>query len=142
MFDYQLGQIQRRDQMRVASILTTLDWHKAGQKQHQGKRTVIWIPKTPLKDKVLNEVLRPQNQSNKGLSIPTIPTTPNKEQTNEEILLETVSKNQSQIQNEGIEQNKKQLIKQTTKEVRRIGWGKKQAIATVKQRYGVSDAFG
>ena len=156
VFNYELGQIQRRDQMRVASILTSLDWKKAGQKHHQGKRQVVWIPKTPLKDKVLNEVLHPQNQLNKGLSQhvcadrrkttgdatasrPTIPTTPNEEQTNEETLLETVSKNQSQIQNEGIEQQKKQLIKQTTKEVRRIGWGKKQAIATVKQRYGVSD---
>ena len=140
VFDYELGQIQRRDQMRVASILTTLEWKKAGQKHHQGKRQVVWIPKTPLKDKVLNEVLRPQNQLQQQIFIPSTPSIPNlKETSTEEILLEEKNDNQLESVAKGIEQERKQLIKQTTKEVRRIGWGKKQAIASVKQRYGVSD---
>ena len=189
VFNYELGQIQRRDQMRVASVLTTLEWKKAGQKHHQGKRQVVWILKTPRKLPIVEEVLRPQNQLQQQISIPSIPSIPNLEETSvKKTLLEEKNDNQLESVGKGIEQerkrtahaeetsaireanvfnvptslrdgeslqalpmpkalsassslrrSKKQLIKQTTKEVRRIGWGKKQAIATVKQRYGVRD---
>ncbi|MDJ0592724.1 MAG: hypothetical protein QNJ72_22500 [Pleurocapsa sp. MO_226.B13] len=33
----------------------------------------------------------------------------------------------------------KQLKQQTTREVRRIGWSKKQAVRYIKEQYGVSD---
>ena len=140
VFDYELGQIQRRDQMRVASVLTTLEWKKAGQKHHQGKRQVVWIPKTPQKLPGIEKVLHPQNQLQQQISIPSIPFIPNLEETSvEKTLLEEKNDNQLESVAKGIEEERKQLIKQTTKEVRRIGWGKKQAIATVKQRYGVSN---
>ena len=73
VFDYELGKIERRDQMRVANILTNLKWKKAGQKQHQGKRQVVWrcdpasaqdarerapIPIPPLKSSCIDEVLK------------------------------------------------------------------------------------
>lgn len=44
LFDFELGKMERRDQIRVANILTNLKWKKVGQKQHQGKRQVVWIP--------------------------------------------------------------------------------------------------
>ncbi len=37
----------RRSQMRVANIFTCLGWEKLGQKQHQGKRQVVWQRATP-----------------------------------------------------------------------------------------------
>ena len=160
VFDYELGQIQRRDQMRVANILTTLGWHKLGQKQHQGKRQVVWV-------------LRRENQSQQEISTPTIPSIP--VETVEDKKDEEIEKgNKTEIsQTKGTDEEKKQLkqdlprranalpvvpqgaticatrclafrqraslLKQTTKEVRRIGWGKKQGIAIIKQRYGISD---
>ena len=62
VFDYQLGQIQRRDQMRVANILTNLNWKKAGQKQHQGKRQVVWIPIPPPKLLEIERVQQSETQ--------------------------------------------------------------------------------
>ena len=98
VFDYELGKIERRDQMRVASILTNLKWKKLGQKQHQGKRQVVWrcdpassqdarerapIPIPPLKSPDIDDVQQPESQLQQELSIPTTPLIPNTESKNE-----------------------------------------------------------
>ena len=80
IFDFELGKIERRDQMRVANILTNLNWKKAGQKHHQGKRQVVWIP---IPSPGIDEVLQPETSTESGLSIPTIPSTPNVNSKNE-----------------------------------------------------------
>ncbi len=78
VFDYELGKIDRSSQMRVGTILTSLGWKKVGQKQHQGLRQVVWQPTIPLPPpQGIAEVLQAENVANQGLSIPTIPTTPN-----------------------------------------------------------------
>ena len=77
VFDYELGKIERRDQMRVANILTNLKWKKAGQKQHQGKRQVVWIPIPPPILPPLGEVQQPVTQSRAEISIPNTPSIPN-----------------------------------------------------------------
>ncbi len=153
VFDYELGQIQRRDQMRVANILTNLGWHKAGQKQHQGKRQVVWV------NKGQDEVLRSQIHTQQEISTPTIPTIPSTPVSDESVATENKrglsSQETEKVETEGVDVERKEelkqdlpmlafrqrasLLKQTTKEVRRIGWGKKQGIAAIKQRYGVSD---
>ncbi|MDJ0679944.1 MAG: hypothetical protein QNJ18_08800 [Xenococcaceae cyanobacterium MO_167.B52] len=69
------GDIDRRSQMRVANILTCLDWEKLGQKQHQGKRQVVWKKATPPPS--VEEIINEQTQSQQGISTPSIPTTPN-----------------------------------------------------------------
>ena len=124
VFDYELGQIQRRDQMRVANILTSLKWKKAGQKQHQGKRQVVWV-------------LPSKTHTQQEISIPAIPV--ESESKGIENHTDNSSQEPEKVKTEGVEEPKKQLIKQTTKEVRRIGWGKKQGIACIKQRYGVGE---
>ncbi|MDJ0590013.1 MAG: VapE family protein [Pleurocapsa sp. MO_226.B13] len=124
VFDYELGQIQRRDQMRVANILTSLKWKKAGQKQHQGKRQVVWV-------------LPSQTHTQQEISTPAIPFESESDATQSSY--DNSSQETEKVESFGIEEPKKQLIKQTTKEVRRIGWGKKQGIACIKQRYGVGE---
>ena len=49
VFDFDTGKIDRRAQMRVANILTSLQWKKVGQQKHQGKRQVIWQSTIPQK---------------------------------------------------------------------------------------------
>ncbi len=71
---FDLGDIDRRSQMRVANILTCLKWEKVGQQKHQGKRQVVWKPATPPPS--IEEVLQTERQTQQGLSTPTIPTTP------------------------------------------------------------------
>jgi predicted P-loop ATPase len=82
VFDFELGKIERRDQMRVANILTNLKWKKVGQKQHQGKRQIVWIPTPPLKPIDVEEVLQSEIQPQSALSTPTIPSTHNTESKN------------------------------------------------------------
>lgn len=242
VFDYQLGQIQRRDQMRVANILTNLNWKKVGQKQHQGKRQVVWIPISPSNSSDIDQVLQPETKTEKELSIPTAPSVPKSKSKNyptedisskateetrqtksigiehsateantawatypyqskdvytlknrankvterlfgcnnrgelvtlysqgkitavevdwlkKNLLSESKCDRLSQI--EATEQTnlfppkhcgaqhkrrtserdkRRELKAQTTKEIRRIGWGKKQGIAYIKEKYGVSD---
>jgi predicted P-loop ATPase len=71
------GKVDRRTQMRTANILTNLSWKKVGQKQHQGKRQVVWKPITrPKLDKEsLEKVLQSESQVGQGLSTSTIPKT-------------------------------------------------------------------
>ncbi len=69
---FDLGDIDRRSQMRVANILTCLGWEKLGQKQHQGKRQVVWKKATPPPS--VKELVKQQTQSQQGMSTPTIPT--------------------------------------------------------------------
>ncbi|VEP12099.1 hypothetical protein H1P_1330018 [Hyella patelloides LEGE 07179] len=77
VFEIEAGKVDRRSQMRVANILTNLEWKKAGQKQHQGKRQVVWKPTTPLLDKEgIEKVLRSEKQTEQGLSIPNTPSIP------------------------------------------------------------------
>ena len=237
IFDYELGKIERRDQMRVANILTNLKWKKAGQKQHQGRRQVVWIPMPPLKLSDIEEVLRreasplgqPETQSQQEISIPAIPTTPIVESKNglfedevkktekkiEQIKVEVlqkaeateatsdwqsypynskdvytlknrgekvkqrllecstkgelinlyaqglisavevkwlkanllsqsecvrVSKAEETVQTNLFNQDRREELKaQTTKEIRRIGWGKKDGIKYIKEKYGKGD---
>jgi predicted P-loop ATPase len=75
VFEIEPGKVDRRTQMRVGNILTNLAWKKVGQKQHQGKRQVVWKPLTipQLKTEELERVLQPEPQIQQGLSIPTIP---------------------------------------------------------------------
>ena len=89
VFDYELGKIDRSSQMRVGTILTNMGWKKVGQKQHQGLRQVVWQPTIPLPPpQGIAEVLQPENVTPQGLSIPTIPTTPNQTNTFEKNLPE------------------------------------------------------
>ena len=63
LFEIEPGKVDRRSQMRVANILTNLEWKKAGQKQHLGKRQVVWkkaIP--PLDEKGIAQVLQAGTQ--------------------------------------------------------------------------------
>ena len=78
VFEIEPGKIDRRSQMRIANILTNLEWKKVGQKQHQGKRQVVWrraskstIPQ--LDRESIEEVLQPEPQAVPEISIPTIP---------------------------------------------------------------------
>ena len=228
VFDFELGKIERRDQMRVANILTNLKWKKAGQKQYQGKRQVVWVPIPSPKSLDIDEVQQPESQLQQELSIPTIPLIPNTESKNEpskdrvenkeknavqtkaEVLQSTVdqafvdwqsylyqSKDVYTLRNrakkvrerllgcsthgelvnlyaQGLitaievkwlksnllskpecdrlveveatvqtnlfnQDELKQLKAQTTREIRRIGWGKKQGMRYIKEKYGVSD---
>ena len=93
VFEFEVGKIDRRSQMRVANILTNLSWKKAGQKQHLGKRQVVWRCAIPLLDeKGIEKVLRREasplgqagSQTGQGLSIPAIPSVPNSKTTNEQ----------------------------------------------------------
>ena len=68
---FDLGDIDRRSQMRVANILTCLKWEKVGQQKHQGKRQVVWKPTTPPPS--IEEVLQAESKRQQGLSTPTIP---------------------------------------------------------------------
>ncbi len=72
---FDLGDIDRRSQMRVANILICLKWEKVGQQKHQGKRQVVWKPTTPPPS--IEEVLQAERQTQQGISTPTIPTIPN-----------------------------------------------------------------
>lgn len=235
VFDYELGKIERRDQMRVANILTNLKWKKAGQKQHQGKRQVVWIPIPPTISVDIDEVQQPESQLEQEISIPTTPSVSNTEsenisseseirerekkdglhgvevlsnfpkqppQSNSKIatpwltypyqskdiytlknrakkakqrLLDCLTKGElinlyaqglisasevnwlknnllsqtecdrlsqveATVQTNLFKQKKhKELKAQTTKEIRRIGWGKKQGIKYIKEKYGASD---
>ena len=87
VMSFTLGDIDRRSQMRVANILTSLDWEKLGQQQHQGKRQVVWKKATPPKG--IAEVLKAETQLQQELSKPTTPTTPNSNSTIENQLLKT-----------------------------------------------------
>ena len=83
VFEIEPGKVDRRSQMRVANILTNLSWKKAGQKQHQGKRQVVWIRSIPsLNEESIAEVLQPENKIEQGLSIPTTPSVFNNKTTN------------------------------------------------------------
>jgi predicted P-loop ATPase len=78
VFNFELGKIDRSSQMRVSNVLTSLKWEKVGQKQHQGKRQVVWRPATPDQtEQTVNEkVLQSENQLQQGLSLSTIPSIP------------------------------------------------------------------
>ncbi len=75
VMSFALGDIDRRSQMRVANILTCLDWEKLGQQQHQGKRQVVWKKATPPKG--IAEVFQAETQLQRELSTSTIPSKPN-----------------------------------------------------------------
>ena len=75
VFDFELGKIDRSSQMRVSNVLTSLNWKKVGQKQHQGKRQVVWRSAIPDRVGVV-EVLQSETQLPQGLSTPTIPAIP------------------------------------------------------------------
>ncbi len=83
VFDFEAGKIDRRTQMRVANILTSLQWKKVGQQKHLGKRQVIWQSTIPQKGGIA-EVLHSETQSQQGISTPTIPTIPMTETSHEE----------------------------------------------------------
>ncbi len=95
VMSFALGDIDRRSQMRVANILTCLNWEKLGQQQHQGKRQVVWKKATPPLG--IAEVLRceasplgrAETQLQQELSKPTIPTTPSSNSKIENQLLKT-----------------------------------------------------
>ncbi len=87
VMSFALGDIDRRSQMRVANILTCLDWEKLGQQQHQGKRQVVWKKATPPPG--IAEVWQAETQLQQELSKPTIPTTPSSNSTIENQLLKT-----------------------------------------------------
>ena len=71
--------------MRLANILTNLSWKKAGQKQHLGKRQVVWIPTVPpLDEESIVKVLQAENNIGQDLSIPTTSSIPNNKTINEE----------------------------------------------------------
>ena len=91
----------RRSQMRVANILTCLGWEKLGQKQHQGKRQVVWQRATLPPG--LEEVLQVEPQLQQGLSRPTIPNTPNSNKISDSVKTEVKQ-----------QQNKKLEIKSDT----------------------------
>ena len=83
VFEIEPGKVDRRSQMRVANILTNLSWKKAGQKQHQGKRQVVWKRAIPLlNEESIAQVLQPENKIEQGLSIPTTPSIPKDETVN------------------------------------------------------------
>ena len=75
LFEFELGKIDRSSQMRVSNVLISLNWKKVGQKQHQGKRQVVWRSAIPNQAGVA-EVLQSETQIQQGLSIPTIPAIP------------------------------------------------------------------
>ena len=75
LFDFELGKIDRSSQMRVSNVLISLKWKKVGQKQHQGKRQVVW--QSAILDRAsIVEVLQSETLLEQGLSIPTIPAIP------------------------------------------------------------------
>ena len=96
VFSFELGKIERRDQMRVANILTNLKWNKVGQKQHQGRRQVVWIPIPPPKSNIVEEVQQPESQLPQEISIPDTPSIPN-------------TKNKSQLIKNKTEQSEKEV---------------------------------
>lgn len=111
VFEIEPGKVDRRSQMRVANILTNLSWKKAGQKQHQGKRQVVWKRAIPLlneesiallKDTASHKVLQPENKIEQGLSIPTTPSIPNNKTVNKE----NNRGENSSINNDGVSYNK------------------------------------
>jgi len=55
--------------------LVSLKWTKVGQKQHQGRRQVVWHPAIPYQAGVV-EVLHSETQLQQSLSTPTIPAIP------------------------------------------------------------------
>ena len=104
---YELGDIDRRSQMRVANILTCLNWKKLGQKQHQGKRQVVWIPATQRgnnEDVAENE--KQQTGSQQGFSAPTIPTTPNSNNISGEVKPEVIEQDNEKLENQ-VQENRK-----------------------------------
>ena len=93
IFEIEAGKVDRRSQMRVANILTNLEWKKVGQKQHQGKRQVVWRRATPLlNEESIAKVLRceasplgqPKSQTGQSLSTPATPTMPKDKTTKED----------------------------------------------------------
>ncbi len=101
---FDLGDIDRRSQMRVANILTCLKWEKVGQQKHQGKRQVVWKPTTPPPS--IEEVLQQQSQSQQGLSTPTIPTTPNSNIISGEVKAEITEQDNKKLE-EQVQENRK-----------------------------------
>ncbi len=97
---FDLGDIDRRSQMRVANILTCLKWEKVGQQKHQGKRQVVWKPTTPPPS--IEEVLQAERQRQQELSTPTIPSTPNSNIISGEVKAEVIEqenkKSEEQVQ--------------------------------------------
>ena len=100
---FDLGDIDRRCQMRVANILTCLKWEKVGQQKHQGKRQVVWKPTTPPPS--IEEVLQAERQRQQGLSTPTIPTTPNSNIISEEVKAEVMEQDNKKLE-EQVQQNR------------------------------------
>ena len=117
--------------------------------------------RTQLEQELTTPVCSPEFDSDacgRAHSVPTIPTTPTfteeKQEARksvvgvppvelieqeEETKTEAETRQTSQTESVDVDAEKKNLIKQTTKEVRRIGWSKRQGIATITERYGVSD---
>ena len=106
VFEIEPGKVDRRSQMRVANILTNLEWKKVGQKQHLGKRQVVWrSTRPPLDEESIVEVLHSKNKTGQGLSIfttPSIPKNKTKNTENSEIEKEDVYKNDGGSDNKGI----------------------------------------
>nr|MDJ0747302.1 VapE family protein [Xenococcaceae cyanobacterium MO_167.B27] len=100
---FDLGDIDRRSQMRVANILTCLKWEKVGQQKHQGKRQVVWKPTTPPPS--IEEVLQAERQRQQGLSTPTIPSIPNSNIISENVLAEKKQQDNKKLE-EQVQQNR------------------------------------
>ncbi len=95
---FDLGDIDRRSQMRVANILTCLKWEKVGQQKHQGKRQVVWKPATPPPS--IEEVLQAESKIQQGLSTPTIPTTPNSNIISGEVKAEVIEQDNEKLEDQ------------------------------------------
>ncbi len=100
---FDLGDIDRRSQMRVANILTCLKWEKVGQQKHQGKRQVVWKPTTPPPS--IEEVLQAESKTQQGLSTPSIPTTPNSNIISEEVKAEIREQDNEKLE-EQVQENR------------------------------------
>ena len=111
---FDLGDIDRRSQMRVANILTCLKWEKVGQQKHQGKRQVVWKPTTP--PPTIEEVLQAERQKQQGLSTPTIPATPLSNNISGEIKAEITEQDNKKLE-EQVQENREVSKSQSGQEI-------------------------
>ncbi|MDJ0534987.1 MAG: hypothetical protein QNJ70_21315 [Xenococcaceae cyanobacterium MO_207.B15] len=111
---FDLGDIDRRSQMRVANILTCLKWEKVGQQKHQGKRQVVWKPTTP--PKRIEEVLQAERQRQQGLSTPTIPTTPNSNIISGEVKAEVIDQDNKKLEDQ-VQENREASPSPSSQEI-------------------------
>ena len=81
--EFEVSKINKRDEMRVASILSELGWKRGGRKNIGGKRVKLWVkdfdssdlPDPPLPE-VGHEVGQPETLTQQGLVIPDLPDLP------------------------------------------------------------------